>query len=108
MIAFNGGRGIALLNDGTVAHIRRNRIFKNEGLAIDLGDDGRTPNDPGDADTGSNRLLNFPVLKRAVTRAAARRSPVSTEVSPLRLRTASSSSRILRAAGRPGVSSASS
>ncbi len=31
-------------------------------LAIDLGNDGFTPNDAGDADAGPNELLNFPVI----------------------------------------------
>jgi len=30
--------------------------------AVDLGDDGPTPNDPGDADSGPNGLLNMPRL----------------------------------------------
>jgi trimeric autotransporter adhesin len=66
VIAFNGGKGIALINSNTVAQLRHNRIFGNDRLAIDLGDDGRSPNDPDDADAGPNRLLNFPVLKGAV------------------------------------------
>ncbi len=68
VIAFNRGKGIGLINSNTVAILSRNRIFGNGGMAIDLGDDGRTANDPDDADTGPNRLLNSPVLKRAVTR----------------------------------------
>jgi uncharacterized repeat protein (TIGR01451 family)/CSLREA domain-containing protein len=32
---------------------------------IDLNGDGRTPNDPGDADTGANQLLNYPVISSA-------------------------------------------
>jgi hypothetical protein len=68
VIAFNRGKGIGLINSNTVAILSHNRIFGNGGIAIDLGDDGRTANDPGDADTGPNRLLNFPVLKSAVTR----------------------------------------
>ncbi|MBD3297992.1 MAG: HYR domain-containing protein [candidate division Zixibacteria bacterium] len=37
-----------------------NIIHSNGELAIDLGDDHLTPNDPGDGDTGPNDLLNFP------------------------------------------------
>jgi CSLREA domain-containing protein len=69
VIAHNEGKGVALINTHTVATIQRNRIFANGGIPIDLGDDGRTANDLDDADMGANRLLNFPVLKDAVTRA---------------------------------------
>jgi len=68
VIAHNKGKGITLVNNST-GHFRRNRIFDNGRMAIDLGNDGRTPNDPGDADTGPNGLLNFPILRSAVTRA---------------------------------------
>ena len=39
-----------------------NSITANEGLGIDLGDQGVTPNDPGDGDAGDNNLQNFPAL----------------------------------------------
>ena len=40
-----------------------NNVFRNNtDLGIDLGDDGVTPNDPDDTDTGPNDLQNFPVL----------------------------------------------
>lgn len=39
-----------------------NSIFANEGLQIDLGPAGVTPNDPLDVDVGPNGLQNFPVL----------------------------------------------
>ena len=42
--------------------IRRNTIFSNTGLGIDLGGDGVTQNDPGDGDTIPNALQNFPII----------------------------------------------
>lgn len=68
VIAYDEGAGIEVQNSGTVANISRNRIFENQGLAIDLGGDGRTANDIGDLDTGANGLLNFPLLRSAVIR----------------------------------------
>jgi Right handed beta helix region len=75
VIAFNAGPGIAVgqsLSDaGVNARIEFNSIFQNSGLGIDLASDGVTPNDPGDADPGPNRLLNVPVLTAVL------KSPVS-------------------------------
>ena len=51
-----------------------NSIFSNEGLGIDLGGDGRTPNDRDDGDTGSNNFQNLPVITSATT------SPAGTTV----------------------------
>ena len=74
-IAFNGRDGVQI-SSGTGNAIRFNRIFDNQGLGIDLGqDDQVTPNDPpagteppfdppADSDDGANRLQNFPVLSR--------------------------------------------
>jgi CSLREA domain-containing protein len=94
LIAFNGHHGIMLLADAHTYHIagntitqnggdgiilgtfsanpatpqqitiNRNSIFDNGELGVDLFPDGVTPNDPGDADTGANTLLNFPELSQ--------------------------------------------
>jgi hypothetical protein len=71
-IAFNGssfedGVRIGGAVGGTGNSIRRNSIFSNADLGIDLGDNGVTPNDTGDPDTGANNLQNFPVLTSAKT-----------------------------------------
>ncbi len=58
---FNIGPGIAVV-DGTGHRITANSTKSNTALGIDLNNDGVTPNDALDADTGPNRLQNFPVL----------------------------------------------
>ncbi len=63
-IAFNGGEGV-WVGAGTGHAIRRNSIFSNSRLGIDLAPVGVTPNDPCDTDTGPNNLQNFPVLTAA-------------------------------------------
>ena len=66
-IAFNGGAGVSIF--GANIAVLGNSIYGNAGLGIDLieGADvtGVTPNDPCDADGGSNGLQNFPVLTSA-------------------------------------------
>jgi CSLREA domain-containing protein len=63
-------QGGVFLQSGTGNAVTGNRIFANNGNGLDLGDDGVTPNDAGDADTGANNLQNFPVLNSAATNGA--------------------------------------
>lgn len=60
----NTRNGIEVVNAARAAIIS-NRIFANGLLAIDLGDNGVTPNDADDGDDGPNELLNFPVIASA-------------------------------------------
>ena len=60
-IAYNGSTGI-VVGSGIGNMIRRNRIFYNGGIPIDLGNDGVTLNDAGDGDAGANNLQNSPQI----------------------------------------------
>ena len=60
LAAFNR-RGI-FADGGNSNSFRRNRLFSNDELGIDLSSVGVTPNDAGDGDTGPNGLLNYPVI----------------------------------------------
>ncbi|WGZ93323.1 MAG: SdrD B-like domain-containing protein [Candidatus Thiothrix putei] len=64
LIAYNGGDGIKVGGtDGTKAtSMLGNKIYANGKLGIDLGGNGITVNDANDADTGTNDLINFPML----------------------------------------------
>ncbi|HEV2801958.1 MAG TPA: Calx-beta domain-containing protein [Pyrinomonadaceae bacterium] len=64
LIAYNTQDGIAVnfFASGTGNPFRTNLIFANGSGGIDLGNNGLTANDAGDADTGANNLQNFPVL----------------------------------------------
>ena len=71
IIAFNGGEGINV-SGGSANRLDANSIFSNAAIGIDLSGGvedaaGRTANDLGDTDTGSNGLQNFPVITSAKT-----------------------------------------
>ena len=59
----NAGAGVAVTGGGasTGNSILGNSIYSNA-RGIDLGNDGVTPNDPDDNDSGPNNLQNFPVI----------------------------------------------
>src|SRR5262245_34100217 len=65
-IAFNRDSAIAMDVSTSVNfggnRLQENAIFGNGGVAIDLGSDGPTANDPLDLDGGPNHLQNSPVL----------------------------------------------
>lgn len=66
IIAFNSRNGVFIPAGHSGHSILGNSIFSNDLLGIDLDPPtGRTPNDPGDADTGGNALQNFPVISQA-------------------------------------------
>ncbi len=67
IIAYNGENGVSVTG-GLSANNRilTNTMFLNSGLGIDLDNDGVTPNDIDDPDTGANKLQNFPVISSAV------------------------------------------
>ena len=74
IIAGNDGAGVAV-RGGIGITVRGNSIHSNAALGIDLGNDGATPNDDGDAtadpptppdvDTGPNELQNSPDITSA-------------------------------------------
>ena len=62
VITGNGGHAITVTDEDSSVSIRGNSIYRNDGLGIDLDNDGVTVNDAGDADAGANALQNWPVL----------------------------------------------
>lgn len=70
-IAFNTGSGVAVLPGSSSSSsknvIRGNRIHSNGVLGIDLNADQVTMNDPGDGDSGSNGLQNYPEIITVAT-----------------------------------------
>ncbi|HMM68781.1 MAG TPA: right-handed parallel beta-helix repeat-containing protein, partial [Dokdonella sp.] len=65
-IAYNGGNGIETDNNTSGMAWFQNFMYGNGGIGIDLGQNGPTPNDPGDVDEGPNRLQNTPLIESAI------------------------------------------
>ncbi len=59
----NGAAGITITSGRARARFTQNTIYDNGTLGIDLGNDGVTPNDQGDGDSGPNLGQNYPVLQ---------------------------------------------
>jgi CSLREA domain-containing protein len=70
-IAFNGA-GV-VIDSGTGNSVLSNSIHSSGSLGINLGIDGVTPNDAGDADGGANNLQNFPIISSALSGTAGTR-----------------------------------
>ncbi|MEM9175358.1 MAG: hypothetical protein AAGC67_08990, partial [Myxococcota bacterium] len=66
VIAHNDREGLVLDGVSNVA-LRGNTLWGNGGIAVDLGDDFETSNDPSDYDGGANRLQNHPVFDPMLT-----------------------------------------
>ena len=67
LIAFNRGAGIFPVQNqpSNSFDSEANAIHNNANTNIDIGPGGPTPNDAGDADSGSNNVQNFPVILSA-------------------------------------------
>lgn len=63
VIAFNDSSGVVVMDNGTVNNtISGNSIFNNKYLGIEILPPSVNANDAGDADSGPNNLMNFPVI----------------------------------------------
>jgi CSLREA domain-containing protein len=63
----NGFGGVLVFGNAQGNSVLSNSVFANGQIGIDLGSDGPTANDPGDADAGPNGLQNRPSLGSAKT-----------------------------------------
>ncbi len=68
VISGNLNHGVQIIGDAATGNrVHRNSIFENGGLGIQLKNEGVTPNDGKDPDTGPNLLQNFHVITSATT-----------------------------------------
>jgi uncharacterized repeat protein (TIGR01451 family) len=58
--------GTVYIYDGTGNAFLRNSVVNGSNGGIDLGQNGPTPNDPDDSDTGANNLQNYPEILSAI------------------------------------------
>jgi hypothetical protein len=65
-VRFNDLDGVRVEGTGASVTLSQNQISSNDGRGIDLSGDGITTNDPLDADSGPNELLNFPFATAAL------------------------------------------
>jgi parallel beta-helix repeat protein len=66
IIAFNGGVGVSVMTTSDDYNkISANSIFGNAGLGIELYPIGPNVNDAGDADSGPNQEMNYPMINFA-------------------------------------------
>ncbi|MEM7053073.1 MAG: right-handed parallel beta-helix repeat-containing protein, partial [Pseudomonadota bacterium] len=61
-VRFNGDNGIFIFGADTRTRLFSNNMYGNNGIAVDIDGGGQNPNDPGDADSGPNRLMNTPEI----------------------------------------------
>jgi CSLREA domain-containing protein len=61
-IAYNGGDGVHVEDTADFNSVGKVSIHSNGGMGVNLGLPGTDPNDPGDADTGANGLINHPII----------------------------------------------
>ena len=62
IVRYNGWAGVAVVAPAAGNQVEPRYVANNGGLAIDLANDGFTPNDAGDVDAGANNLFNYPVI----------------------------------------------